>query len=441
MSVKIDAVAKGSAGYKKGIRPGDTLVSLNGHEIFDVLDYRFFGTADDVYVKLINSKGKLKEKHIRRLQDVDDLGLDFNTYLMDKKQRCRNKCIFCFVDQMPPGMRKSLYFKDDDSRLSFFFGNYITLTAISEREVQRIIDMHISPINISVHTMNPALRVKMMGNSHSGDALSIIDRFSDAGIKMNTQLVLCKGINDGEELRFSLDELSKRYPEVQSIAAVPVGLTAYRDGLYPLEPYDEQSAGEVLDIIAEFNAHFEYFNGFRLCYPADEFFIKAGRPMPEADYYGSFSQLENGVGMWALLKQSFTDALAALDACVSFPHGRKIFIATGEAAFPLLCELSDQLKEKFPACDITVVKIINRFFGETVTVSGLLTGKDLIAQIQDIIPRGSYLLLTSAMIKSDGEKVFLDDITVADVERQLGVTVVINGETDGSALLHNILGT
>ena len=438
MSVQIDSVRKGSKGYRKGIRPGDTLVSVNGNEIFDVLDYRFFGAADDIYVQTINSKGKLRTKHIRSVGDPDELGLEFSSYLMDKKQSCRNKCIFCFVDQMPPGMRESLYFKDDDSRLSFFFGNYITLTAISEREVQRIIDMHISPINISVHTMNPELRVRMMGNPHSVEALKIIDRLSDAGIKMNTQLVLCPGINDGDELRYSLDELSKRYPEVQSIAAVPVGLTSFREGLYPLKPYDRESAAKTLDIIEEFNAHFRYYNGFNLCSPADEFYIKAERDMPDAEYYGDFSQLENGVGMWALTKQTFYDALR--NAEPSTVSGRKICIATGEAAFPLLSELAAAAMKRFDGLEITVVKIINRFFGESVTVSGLLTGKDLSEQLKGIEP-GSVLLLPSSVIKTPEERIFLDDMSVDRLSALLDVEIRIVGETDGADLLDNILGS
>ncbi|MBQ6020615.1 MAG: DUF512 domain-containing protein [Clostridia bacterium] len=438
MSVRIDSVSKGSLGYRKGIRPGDTLVSLNGNEVFDVLDYRFFGAADDIYVQTINSRGKLKTKHIRAHGDVDALGFGFDTYLMDKKQRCRNKCIFCFVDQMPPGMRESLYFKDDDSRLSFFFGNYITLTAVSEREVQRIIDMHISPINISVHTMNPELRVKMMGNPRSGDALKIIDRLSDAGIKMNTQLVLCPGINDGEELRYSLDELSKRYPQVQSVAAVPVGLTDYREGLYPLVPYTAETACNTLDIIDEFNEHFRYFHGFPLCFPADEFYIKAGRNMPEAEYYGDFSQLENGVGMWALTKQTFIEALKRNDICQR--PGREVFIATGEAAYPLLAELVRLLKGNHPDVSVNVIRVENRFFGRSVTVAGLLTGKDLSEQLRDVVKQGSVLLLPSSTIKTPEERVFLDDMRVETLSERLNVQIEIIGETDGEALLNAILG-
>lgn len=440
MAVKIDAVADGSRGGKKGIKAGDTLLSVNGHEIFDVLDYRFYGDCTDAYLEILNGKGRLRRKHIRRLNGVDDLGLEFSSYLMDQKQRCRNKCIFCFVDQMPPGMRDTLYFKDDDSRLSFFFGNYITLTAISEREVRRILDLHISPINISVHTMDPELRVHMMGNPGAGKALSIIDRLSDADIKMNTQLVLCPGINDGDALRYSLDELSKRYPAVQSIAAVPVGLTAYRDGLYPLRPYDRESASRTLDIIDEFNAHFSYYNGFRLCQAADEFYLLAGREVPDASFYGDFPQLENGVGLWALLRSSFLDSLDALCEEDVPPVPPKTVIATGGAAFPLLLSLTEKLREKVPAVRVAVYRVENRFFGSSVTVAGLLTGGDLIDSLRREPVGGARLLLTSAMMKSAEEPIFLDDVSVADVETALDVSVQIVPETDGDALLRAILG-
>lgn len=440
MAVKIDSVQKGSRSARKGLKAGDLLLSINGHEIFDVLDYRFYGDSENVLLEYQNSKGKIYRKNIRKLSCVDALGLEFSSYLMDKKQSCRNKCIFCFVDQMPPNMRETLYFKDDDSRLSFFFGNYITLTAICEREVQRIIDLHISPINISVHTMNPKLRVKMMGNPKAGEALSIIERLSEADIKMNTQLVLCPGINDGEELRFSLEELSKHYPAVQSIAAVPVGLTSFREGLYPLKEYTKEDAAKTLDIIDEFNDHFQYFNGLRLCSPADEFYIKAERPIPDSSFYGEFSQLENGVGLYAMLRDSFLEALQKIPAEKNMESGRKTVIATGEAAFPLLDSLTQKLQEKFPKTDSRVYCVKNRFFGESVTVAGLITGRDLIQTLENKSIAGSRLLLSSAMMKSGSELIFLDDITVPDVEKALSVSIQIIPETDGEALCQAILG-
>lgn len=438
LPVKIQSVEPGSFADKKKIKGGDTLLSINGHDIYDVLDYRFYANAENLSLRYLTDKGKEKHRKIRHLPDVDSLGLCFDTYLMDQKQHCRNRCIFCFVDQMPPGMRDSLYFKDDDSRLSFFFGNYITLTAISEREVQRIIDLHISPINISVHTMDPDLRVKMMGNPKAGQVLSIIDRFCDAGIQMNTQLVLCPGINDGAALDFSLDELSKRYPAVQSIAAVPVGLTAYRSGLPEIESYKRDSAREVLRIIQAFNEHFSYFNGRKLCYPADEFYLLAGFDVPDSDFYDDFSQLENGVGLWAMLRDSFFRALA--EGSHMTPRPQKTLIATGVLAYPLLHSLAQAVKDKFPSVSCDVIAVENHFFGSSVTVAGLITGKDLLAALKEYGQPADTLLLTSAMLKSETEPVFLDDVPLEQVEAETHMRVQVIPETDGAALLNAILG-
>ena len=295
MSVSITDVESASYAYNAGIRAGDELVSINGHEIFDFLDYRFFIQSKKLSLEL-RRYGVASSAKIRKGSEFSDIGLGFETYLMDKQHSCKNKCIFCFIDQMPKGLRDTLYFKDDDSRLSFLFGNYITLTSLSEREAQRIVDMHISPMNISVHTMNPELRVKMMKNPKAGESLKYIKMFSDAGIEMNTQLVLCPGINDGEELRFSLSELAKYTPAVESIAAVPVGVTKFREGLFPLRPYTKEEACEVIDIMDEFNAHFAWFNNGRiLAYPSDEFYLIAERDFPSESFYGDYAQLDNGV--------------------------------------------------------------------------------------------------------------------------------------------------
>ncbi len=439
MPVKISSVDPDSIAAKKKIKGGDTLISINGHEIYDVLDYRFYADSEDITLRYLNEKGREKHRRIRHLPDVDSLGLQFDTYLMDQKQHCRNRCIFCFVDQMPPGMRDSLYFKDDDSRLSFFFGNYITLTAISEREVQRIIDLHISPINISVHTMDPELRVKMMGNPNAGRALSIIDRFCDAGIRMNTQLVLCPGINDGKALEYSLDELSKRWPAVQSIAVVPVGLTEHRKGLTDLRSYNRDSAAQVLEIVQAFNEHFFYFNQKKLCYPADEFYLLAGQPVPDSAFYDDFSQLENGVGLWALLRDSFRKALVQADAVAPVAPPKAV-IATGVLAEPLLSSLVKEAQEKFPTVSCQVISVRNRLFGDSVTVAGLLSGQDVISSLRNQRATADTLLLTSAMMKSDTERIFLDDIAIEQVERELSMKVQIVPETDGAALLDVLLG-
>ncbi len=434
LSVKVFSVEKDSYGAAAGIQGGDILVSVNGTEIFDVLDYRFCIQAKKLKLSL-ERNGEPFSVSIRKSDEFADIGLEFETYLMDKHHSCKNKCIFCFVDQMPKGMRDTLYFKDDDSRLSFLFGNYITLTGLCPREFQRIIDMHISPVNISVHTMNPKLRVEMMKNPHSGDVLANIKLFAENGIEMNTQLVLCPGINDGDELRFSLSELGKLYPAVKSIAAVPVGLTKFRDGLYPLRSYTKEEASQVIDIIDEFNAHFSFYNnGEILAYASDEFYLLAERELPTADYYGEFNQLDNGVGVCALLKDEFMQAIEEIH---SKPISRNVTIATGEAAYGLLKELSSVAMSKFPGLKVEVIKIINEFFGETVTVAGLITGKDFKAQLKgkDL---GDALLIPAVSLRKERDR-FLDDVTLKELSEHLGIQAVAV-ENDGYKLLEMIIG-
>lgn len=434
MSVKIKSVETASYGEKSGIISGDVLLSINGHEIFDVLDYRFYIQAKKLRL-VLERNGEEFSTAIRKSDEFADIGLEFDTYLMDKQHSCKNKCIFCFVDQMPEGMRDTLYFKDDDSRMSFLFGNYITLTGLCEREVQRITDMHISPVNISVHTMNPELRVKMMKNPNAGKVLSVLDRFSEKGIEMNTQLVLCPGINDGDELRFSLEELSKLYPSVKSIAAVPVGLTKYREGLYPLRTYTKAEASRVIDIIDEFNAHFSYFNdGKILAYASDEFYLIAERPLPDGDYYGEYSQLDNGVGMCALLKDEF---ISALEEATEREVNKKITLATGYAAFDMLSELCALAENKFKGLSVNVVRIKNEFFGDTVTVAGLVTGIDFKNQLKKL-DLGEKVLIPAVSLRNEGDK-FLDDVTVEELSQALN-TPVIPVENDGYKLLEMIIG-
>lgn len=433
MSVKVEKVLSDSYGEKAGILKDDILVSINGNDIFDVLDYRFYIQARKLSLSLLRN-GQEVNLNIRKSDELADIGLEFETYLMDKQHSCKNKCIFCFVDQMPKGMRDTLYFKDDDSRMSFLFGNYITLTGLCEREVQRIMDMHISPVNISVHTMNPELRVKMMKNPNAGKVLEILDRFSEKDIEMNTQLVLCPGINDGKELRFSLEELSKLYPSVKSIAAVPVGLTKYREGLYPLRTYTKEEAAEVIDIIDEFNAHFSWFNdGKNLAYASDEFYLIAERPLPDSNYYGEFSQLDNGVGMCTLLKEEFK---RALDETPARELNRRLTLATGYAAYDLLKELCAMAQAKFKGLDIDVVKIKNEFFGDTVTVAGLVTGADFKEQLKDK-DLGEAVLIPRVSLRNEGDK-FLDDVTVEQLSEALKIPV-IPVPNDGYKLLDTII--
>ncbi len=433
MSVKIMEVAPNSYAERAGILSGDELVKINSSEIFDVLDYRFYIQGKKLNIELLRNGEEIKT-NIRKSDEFADIGLEFCTYLMDKQHSCKNKCVFCFVDQMPKGMRETLYFKDDDSRMSFLFGNYITLTGLCEREVQRIIDMHISPINISVHAMNPELRIKLMKNPFAGESLKILDRFSEAGIDMNTQLVLCPGLNDGDELRFSLEELSKLTPSVKSIAAVPVGLTKYRDGLYPLSVYTKEQAAEVIDIIDEFNAHYAYYNkGEIIAYASDEFYLIAEREIPDADFYGDFLQLDNGVGMCALLKEEF---MSALEEKEPFECERNVTIATGEAAFKLLLNLSQKAEERFKGLKVNVVKLKNNFFGETVTVAGLITGEDFKAQLGNL-DLGDEVLIPRVSLRSEGD-VFLDDVSLSELEDYLNVKTTAV-ENDGAVLLEMII--
>lgn len=433
MGVKIENVLPHSPAQRVRIRPGDTLIAINNHLIHDVLDYRFYMTEKKLGIELVRADGT--EVKVQVLKgEYEDLGLEFATYLMDQKHHCHNKCIFCFVDQTPPGMRETLYFKDDDERLSFLFGSYITLTNLSLEEVDRIVRMHISPINVSVHTMNPQLRVKMMANPSAGNVLSYLKRLADGGIRLNIQLVLCPGINDGEQLRFSLDELGTLFPALQSIAAVPVGLTRYREGLYPLSPYTQEEARDVISILDEFGNRWQTLYGDRTVYAADEFYLKAGLPLPDYAYYGDFPQLDNGVGLLTLLEHEFLQALEDAPREIA---PRTVSIATGEAAWPLMERLAQAACKKIHGLQVHVHRIVNDFFGHTVTVAGLITGKDLIHQLKDK-PLGACLLLPQVMLRHEQDK-FLDDVTLGELQEtlQIGTKLI---ENDGYCLLDALLG-
>jgi len=432
MAVVIKSVVKNSICDKKGIKSGWTLVSINGNDIADVLDYEFYLKEEKLILCFKDNSKTILKKIIKA--EYDEIGLEFETYLMDAQRSCANKCIFCFIDQLPKGMRKSLYFKDDDSRLSFLMGNYITLTNLKDADIERIIKMHISPINISVHTMNPELRVKMMKNKRAGDCLRYIKMLSDAGIKMNAQLVLCRGINDGEELKNSLEKLSQYVPQIMSIAAVPVGLTKYRDGLCELEGYDKDSAREVIEIINEFGNKFMSEHGTRLCYPADEFFLKAGYEMPDAEYYEEFSQIENGVGMWASFKSQVIEAISDFS---EDDVKRTVSIATSVSAYKLFEEIVDLLQEKWHNLHIELYSIENDFFGHSINVAGLITGQDYFNQLSGK-NLGGELFISSNSLKSD-EDIFLDDMTLDELSKKLNV-VITPIENDGYILVEKILG-
>ena len=415
--VTIKSISPDSIAHDLEIMLGDTLVSINGNEINDILDYDFYCANEEISLEITRDDECLVFD-IEKDED-EDVGLQFETYLMDKQRACKNKCIFCFIDQLPKGMRESLYFKDDDSRLSFLFGNYITLTNIDENEIDRIIKMHISPINISVHTTNPELRCMMMNNRFAGEKLRYIGKLAAAGIKINCQLVLCRGVNDGNELRRSIEDLIKLYPSVESIAAVPAGLTKYRKGLYEITPYDKESAGEVIDIIEEYaNRHFEE-HGDRLIYPADEFFQLAQREIPNEQYYGDMLQLENGVGMSALLKSEF---LSAKQKCENSASSDKKTIATGKGAYKLLKSLIDLATKKWHNIKCEVVAVENEFFGEKITTTGLLTGRDIYKALKDKRDLGT-VYISRCCLKND-EEIFLDDETVQGLSEKLGVSVI-----------------
>lgn len=428
MAVKIMGVSAGSPAEKAGIRPGETLFSVNGHDIGDVLDYRFYTTEKRLELVLDTRTLRVKK------QEYEDLGLEFETYLMAEKLRCRNNCVFCFISQLPQGMRETLYFKDDDARLSFLQGNYITLTNLTDSDVDRIITMRLD-MNISVHTTNPELRSKMLKNPHAGESLRHLRRMAAAGIRLNCQLVLCPGWNDGEELESTLTELTGLYPSVRSICCVPVGLSAHREGLVRLEAFTKEGAAAVVEIIERFGDETLRRHGDRLVYPSDEFFLLAEKPMPDYAYYGDFAQYENGVGMWTSLETEFTEEMAEY-------HGEaqkgRLSIATGMMAAPLMESLMEKIRTAY-GTEINVYAIRNDFFGESITVAGLVTGRDLIAQL---LPHkealGECLLLPRAMLKAD-EDIFLDDVGLADVENALGVGVIAV-ENDGARLFRLCTG-
>ena len=431
----IRAVEPRSPAHRAGVRPGETLTHINGHPILDVLDYKFYSYDPRLELTLREAGGGTRTVRLRK-GEGEDLGLDFETYLMDRARSCANNCIFCFVDQMPPGMRPSLYFKDDDARLSFLMGNYLTLTNLSQREIGRICELRISPINISVHTTDPVLREQMLKHRRAGEVLDIMSRFAGAGITMNCQIVSCPGINDGPALDRTLADLGRLWPAVASVAVVPVGVTKYREGLCRIDPYTRDQAGAVIDQVEAFAAGFRSEKGTSLAWCSDEFYLLAGRDLPEKDYYEDMDQLENGVGMLQLLLSQARLALEGEDLSALTPP--PFTAATGVSAAPFIGQVLDLCRAQCPALRGSVRPIVNRFFGETITVSGLVTGGDLMDQLrgQDL---GERLLLPSNMLRA-GEQVFLDDVTLAQVEETLGVPVRVVEAESGFDLVDAMLG-
>lgn len=411
----IKEVMPGSIAKELEIEPGDCLLSINGNEIEDVFDYHFY--VNDEYLNVLIGKANGEEWELEIEKDLEeDLGIEFEQGLMDEYRSCRNKCMFCFIDQMPKGMRDTLYFKDDDSRLSFLQGNYITLTNMSDHDIDRIVRYHLEPINISFHTTNPELRCKMLHNRFAGDALKKVDTLYEGGIQMNGQIVLCKGVNDGEELERSIRDMSRYIPCLQSVSVVPVGLTKYREGLYPLEPFTKEDAKEVLKTIHKWQKKIYDEYGIHFIHAGDEWYILAEEEVPEEECYDGYLQLENGVGMLRLLENEFAEAYESLDGD---DRRREVSLATGKLAYPYIQSFADRLMEKFPNTKIYIYCIRNDFFGELITVSGLITGQDLIHQLKDK-PLGEKLLLPCNMFRSE-EEVFLDDITLSELSETLQV--------------------
>ena len=434
--VRIKRVEEGSYAKKAGIKSLDTLVAINGNEIRDVLDYRFYLAEKRVSLELVNEEGKYTVK-IKK-GEYDDIGLEFDTPLMDEKHSCRNGCIFCFIDQNPKGMRSPIYFKDDDSRLSFIHGNYITLTNMYDKDIERIIKMKISPVNLSIHTTNPDLRVQMMKNKRSGDVLRYLDDFKNAGVSMCGQIVLCKGVNDGEELLRSLRDLSAYYPEMGSVSIVPAGLTKHRDGLYPLSDFTAEEAGAIIDMIDSVAEEQLLKHGSRQFFAADEFYLKSGRPLPPTEYYEEYAQIENGVGMLRSFSDEFGMAIEDVESMISsVKEKRTVTVVTGVAAYDMISGFARKINDVCSLMHVNVVKIINKFFGESITVSGLLTGKDIYEQLQGV-ELGDELIIPESALRAEDED-FLCGMTLKELQDKLGVKVTPVGN-DGYGFAETVFG-
>ena len=434
--VTVKSVEKGSPAFKAGIKPDDKLISVNGSAINDGLDYYFY-TADPV-LRVVLLRGAEEISLTVRKQPYEAFGAEFETYLIDKQKSCRNNCIFCFIDQNPKGMRETVYFKDDDERMSFLHGNYVTMTNLKDSDIERIIKMRITPLNVSVHTMNPALRCKMMGNRFAGDVLRYLTELSEHGIAINAQLVLCEGLNDGAELVYSMEKLYE-LKSLQSVSAVPAGVTAHREGLYPLKPYTKEGALRVIEDIKAFSEKCLSERGARMFYASDEFYLTAGLPIPEEDEYDGYPQLENGVGM---LRNHLEEFRAELDyAADILPadgfKGRRVTVATGYAAFEHIRALAAMAEDRFVGFKCEACPVRNDFFGDTVTVSGLVTGGDLIKTLagRDL---GQEVLIPCNMLRHEGD-LFLDGVSLKEAEDALGVPVTVV-DAGGADLLHAMLG-
>lgn len=429
----VKSLMPGGIGEELGIEPGDKLLAINGNEIQDVFDYYYYEESEQLLLLIEKPDGEEWELEIEKDED-ESLGIEFDQSLMDEYRSCRNKCMFCFIDQMPKGMRETLYFKDDDSRLSFLQGNYITLTNMSDHDVERIVKYRLEPINISFQTTNPQLRCKMLHNRFAGEALKKVDILYRGQIEMNGQIVLCKGVNDGEELERTIRDLTGYLPYLKSVSIVPVGLTKYRDGLYPLEPFTKEDAREVLSVIHRWQEKIYQEHGIHMIHAGDEWYVLAEEEVPEEERYDGYLQLENGVGMMRLL---FNEVQEALSAVTGDGRQREISLATGRLMYPYIGKILEEIRKKFPNITTHLYAIRNDFFGERITVSGLITGKDLTGQLKGQ-PLGERLLLPCNMLKI-GEPVFLDDFTLEEVENSLQVKTDIV-KSSGQDLLDAVIG-
>ena len=428
----ISRVLPGSIAQELELEPGDILAAINDTPVEDVFDYRYLMNDEFVTLLIEKADGELWELEVEKEYE-EDLGIEFENGLMDEYRSCTNRCIFCFIDQMPPGMRETLYFKDDDSRLSFLQGNYVTLTNMSQKDIDRIIQYRLEPINVSFQTMNPELRCKMLHNRFAGEALLKADQLYEAGITMNGQIVLCKGVNDGKELEFSLEKLSAYAPVLQSVSVVPVGLSKFRQGLYPLEPFKKEDAVKVLEQIHRWQEKMFREHGIHFVHASDEWYLLAEQELPEEERYDGYLQLENGVGMLRLLLNEFEDAYQMLEGG---SRKEELSIVTGKLAYPYLDRMARRMEEKYPQLRIHVYWIRNDFFGERITVSGLVTGQDIVAQLKGK-NLGSRLLIPCSMMKAD-EDIFLDDYKVKDLSEALQVRVDIV-KSSGQDLVDSIL--
>ncbi len=416
-----------------GVKPGDRLLSINEQPVRDILDYRFLCAAEELLVKVTTQAGEVWELEIEKEYE-EDLGLDFGEHSFGATRRCHNRCLFCFVDQMAPKMRETLYIKDDDYRLSFWQGNFVTLTNVKEAELQRIIDQRMGPLFISVHTTNPELRARMLNNRFAGNIMDQLSKLAKAGIEMHTQVVLCPDINDGAELKRTIEDLAGLWPEVQSMAVVPVGVTKYRQGLYNLRTFTQSEASQVIDLVEGYQQEFLEQWGDSFVYASDEFYVMAGKPIPPTENYGNFPQTENGVGLARLFLDEWDSIKDDLPQRISSNH--RVTLVTGTSGAAILQQVVDGLNQiKDLQVDLEVVK--NQFFGESVTVTGLLTGGDIIKALKNK-NLGDAVILPSVMLR-DGEEVFLDDVTVSDVADKIQTPVeVVDGPEN---LVEVLLGT